>query len=166
MKFKTSGLVLALTLSAASVSLAQQPTQTQPEKQHAERTDRARRPGSYASLLSGIELTAAQKDQLKATRKKHENKSDKKGGQEFRKQLKTAREKADTATERRIRGDMRTEMIQRHDAMVADIRQVLTPTQLQTFEKNVTEDKQRLEKHGDRGERARVRPVGNARASS
>ena len=102
-----AGLALALTLGAASVSSAQQ----------AKRGDRGdMRLDGMGMMFKGIELTDAQKEQLKAVREKHgmgeAMKTQMKAQHEA---MKAVREKGDTAAMRAMRSAMQEQMKQRHE---------------------------------------------------
>ena len=142
-----ASMVLALTLGVASASDAQQ----------ARRGDRDGR-GGVAYLLKGIDLTDAQKEQLKAL---HQNKGpagvDKSALEKKREEMKAARQRGDTAAVRSMRAQFHEQMKQQHEAMLTSVRGILTPAQREIFEKNLVEGrdrmKERMEKHGKRGER-------------
>lgn len=151
-----AGLALALTLGAASVSSAQQ----------AKRGDRDLRRDGMGMMFKGIELTDAQKEQLKAVREKHGLSEAAKT--QFKAQheaMKAAREKGDTAALRSMRLQMQDQMKQRHeqmrqlhDAMIADVRGILTPAQREVFEKNLTTANERMKARlKDRGHDGRKR---------
>lgn len=151
-----AGLALALTLGAASVSSAQQD----------KRGDRDMRRDGMGMMFKGIELTDAQKEQLKAVRQKHGMSEAAKT--QFKAQheaMKALREKGDTAALRAMRSQMHEQMKQRHeqmqqhhDAMISDVRGILTPAQQEIFDKNVTTAKEHMKEHGrdgfKRGKRA------------
>src|SRR4051812_23043484 len=82
-RIRVAGLALALSLGVASVSLAQAP-----EKQHADHgKDRSGQVagcgqrGGFQQLLKGIDLTAAQKDQLKQLRETQRTQFEKNRGE-------------------------------------------------------------------------------------
>lgn len=148
-----AGLALALTLGAASVSSAQQ----------GQRGDREmRRDGmgmGMGMMFKGIELTDAQKAQLKDVREKHgmgeAMKTQMKAQHEA---MKAVREKGDTAAMRAMRSQMQEQMKQRHeqmqqhhDAMISDVRGILTPAQREVFDKNVTTAKEHMKGRGQDG---------------
>lgn len=150
-----AGLALALTLGAASVSSAQQ----------AKRGDREMRRDGMGMMFKGIELTDAQKAQLKAVRAKHGM------GEAMKEQMKTQheamkalRESGDTAALRAMRLQMREQMKQRHEdmqkhhgAMISDVRGILTPAQQEIFDKNVTAAKERMKERMKDGSRDGVK---------
>ena len=130
-----AGMVLALTLGVASVSNAQQADrQSKPDSAHHD-GHMKRGGGHRGMLLKGIDLTEAQKDQLKALHQKQ--------GEVRREQ----REK------------MRGEMQEHHAKMLDEVRALLTPAQKEVFEKNVAEMQERMKtrhehmKHRRSGER-------------
>ncbi|MGQ0813990.1 MAG: hypothetical protein ACT4O1_05945 [Gemmatimonadota bacterium] len=94
-----------------------------------------KRGGSGAQLLKGIELTKQQREQLKALREKH--------GMPKRIEHEDHKDHEDRA---KVRADMK----QRHEQMVAEIRSILTPAQLEIFEKNVTEVDERMKARQER----------------
>ena len=132
-----ASMVLALTLGVASVSNAQ----------HAKRGERDGRGVAY--LLKGIELTDAQKTQLKAL---HQDKgpiaADKASFEKKREEMKAARQRGDTAAVRAFRSQFQEQMKQRHDAMLTSVRGILTPAQREIFEKNLVEGRDRMKERG------------------
>lgn len=139
-----AGLALALTLGMSTVSEAQQ----------------RRGPGQggrdgMAMLFRGIELTDAQKEQLKALRGKQGPAA--RGREQFEKQREEARalrEKGDTAGIRKLREEARDEMRSRNEQMLKDVRSILTPAQREVFEKNIAEAGERMhERREDMRER-------------
>lgn len=150
-----AGIALALTVSFASVSSAQEMKQGE---RHARR-------GGVAFLLKGIELTDQQKDQLKALHQKEgRNAADKAGFEKKREEMKAARAKGDTASLRAFRMASREQMKQRHEQRLDQVRAILTPAQREVFEKNLAAGEERMKErmkegrkpgkqHGEHGER-------------
>lgn len=153
-----AGLALALTLGAATVSSAQQ----------GQRGDREmRREGmGMGMMFKGIELTDAQKAQLKEVRQKHGMSEAMKAQMKAQHEaMKAVREKGDTVAMRAMRLQMQEQMKQRHeqmqqhhDAMISDVRGILTPAQREVFDRNVTTAKEHMKERGrdgfKRGKRA------------
>jgi periplasmic protein CpxP/Spy len=140
-----AGLVLALTFGGASVSNAQ----------HSEHGRRDGKNGHVAYLLKGIELTDAQKEQLKALRQTHRPEgADKAAMEKKHEQVKAARERGDTAALRALRSEFHGQMKERHEAMLTSMRSILTPAQREIFEKNLAEGRDRMKQHMD-GKRGR-----------
>lgn len=151
-----AGLALALTLGAASVSSAQQ----------GKRGGGEMRRDGMGMMFKGIELTDAQKEQLKAVREKHGmGEAMKTQMQAQHEAMKALRENGDTAALRAMRLQMREQMKarqeqmrQHHEAMISDVRGILTPEQRAIFDKNVTTAKEHMKAGGrdgaKRGKRA------------
>src|SRR5215216_4122222 len=141
-RIKTMGLVLAMTLGAASVSLAQEP-QHDRDSQHGSGAQQWQgqrgHQGGFGFLLKGIDLTEQQRSQLRALREKQGQRTNGGDRSEIREQIDAARERGDTAALRRIRTQMRAQMQQRHERMIADVRSILTPAQRELFDRNVKE---------------------------
>lgn len=123
-----AGMALALTLGVASVSQAQQTDRpSKPDSAQHEghmRGERGPRGGRGAGmLLKGIDLTDAQKAQLKALHEKDGKPAE---------------------MRREERAKLRAAMQERHEKMLDDVRSILTPAQKEIFEKNVVEMKERM----------------------
>jgi periplasmic protein CpxP/Spy len=145
---KMMGLVLALTLTASSAALAQRPGQAGRERaQRGERNGQQfegrGQKGGFGMLLKGIEVTDAQKQQLKDLRQKQGN--DMRDGKQsdVRQQVKAARERGDTAALRQYRAQFEGQAKQRREAVIADIRNILTNDQRTVFDRNVQEAEQK-----------------------
>lgn len=147
---RTAGLVLALVLGAATAGLAQQPGKGQQEGRPRQEWQGRRQQGGYGMLLQGIELTAEQKTQLQALRGKGDVEERAEERDALREQMKTAREKNDTAALRQLRAQQVTRMQQHREQMISQIRGILTPAQQQVFDQNVADAKARFEKRGER----------------
>lgn len=146
---KTAGLVLALMLGVVSAGLAQQPGQGQRDgKTRQEWQGRKQHRDGFGMLMKGIELTAEQKTQLQALRSKHGSEAKGSDHSAVREQMRAARESGDTAALRQLRTQHVARMQQQRQAMSGEIRAILTPAQREIFDRNVTEAKARLEKHG------------------
>jgi Spy/CpxP family protein refolding chaperone len=152
---KTAGLVLALMLGAASAGLAQQPSNEHKDttRQGRQEWQGRRHGGGFGMLLKGIELTDQQKTQLKALHEKRGD--DREQGQrgELRDEVKTARERGDTAKLREFRQQQFTRMQQNREEITRQVRAILTPAQQQVFDRNVADAKDRFEKRAERGKR-------------
>ena len=155
----------ALALSAAGEATAQSPTQADSarrqgdvrrgERPRGERGQKMRRAG-MKGLFRGIDLTQAQRDQMKAV------------NETYRAQFQTLREslKPDlkAAREARQRGDTvaaraawertnggRERMSTLMERQRTEVRALLTPEQQQSFDRNAQEMKERMERRaGDR----------------
>jgi Spy/CpxP family protein refolding chaperone len=140
-----AGLALAFTLGGATLSNAQQ----------SERGDRDGRRGGMGFLMKGIELTDAQKDQIKALHKQEGAATDKAEMEKRHEAVKAARERGDTAALRTFRTEMMEHRKQRHEAMLTSVRAILTPAQREVFEKNVAAMQERMKRGHDgmRGKR-------------
>ena len=145
-----AGLALAFTLGGATLSSAQQ----------SQRADRDARRGGAGFLMKGIELTEAQKEQIKALHQEQRPAADKAQLEKRHEAMKAARERGDTAALRAFRTEMQEQRKQRHEAMLTSMRAILTPAQREIFEKNVAEMQERMKRghegmmRGKRGERA------------
>ena len=158
----------AIALFAASEATAQASAQTDSARRQGElrRGDRARgdrgmmRQGGMRGLFRGIELTQAQRDQMKTVNEK------------YRAQFQTIRESLkpdlNAAHEARQRGDTvaaraafertkpaRDQMQALMQQQRTELRGVLTAEQQKTFDSNVAQMKERMEKRGDRAEKGR-----------
>lgn len=146
---RTTGLVLALVLGAASAGLAQQPGQEQRDEKPRQEWQGRRQQGGFGMLLKGIELTAEQKSQLQALRSGQRSEASRGQRSEQREQMKAARERGDTAALRQLRTQQFERMQQHREAMFGQVRAILTPAQQQVFDKNVAETKARFEQRGE-----------------
>jgi Spy/CpxP family protein refolding chaperone len=160
----------AIALFAASEATAQAPAQTDSARRQGElrRGDRARgdrgkmRQAGVRGLFRGIELTQAQRDQMKTVNEK------------YRAQLQTIRESSKTdlkaAHDARQRGDTvaaraafertkpaRDQMQALMQQQRTEVRALLTAEQQKTFDSNVAQMKDRMEKRGEgrKGRRGR-----------
>ena len=136
--------------AAASTVAAAQGTQ-QKDRPRAERAEgraegRGRGPGGF--LLKGINLTDAQKSQLKALREKQGGKQDREA---MRKQFEDARAAAQKGDSSKFAA-LRTQMEARRAQQNAAIRAILTPDQQKQFDANVAEMKTRMAQGGQRGQ--------------
>jgi Spy/CpxP family protein refolding chaperone len=114
----------------ASVAVAQPPVPGRQARPNAGEARQAGRPdrGGRGALLQGVNLTEAQKGQLKALRQKYSEERRSLIGQ-TRSQGKAERQRPDSATRVRVRGLMEREM--------AETRALLTADQQRTFDQNV-----------------------------
>lgn len=165
----------AIALFAASEATAQAPAQTDSARRQGElrRGDRARgdrgkmRQAGMRGLFRGIELTQAQRDQMKTVNEKYRAQS-----QAIRESLKPdlqaahdARQRGDTVAARAAfertkpaRDQMQALMQQQR----TEVRALLTAEQQKTFDANVARIKERMDKRGgDRAEKGR-RPGGRS----
>jgi hypothetical protein len=69
-----------------------------------------------------------------------------------REQVKSAREKGDTAQLKQLRAQMRDQMKQRQERMIQDIRGILTADQRQVFDRNVADAQQHFQQRASRHE--------------
>ena len=159
----------AIALFAASEATAQAPAQRDSARRQGEfrRGERPRgegrgdmRQAAMRGLFRGIDLTQAQRDQMKTVNEK------------YRAQFQTIREslkpELNAAHEARQRGDTvaaraafertkpaRDQMQALMQQQRTELRGVLTPEQQKTFDSNVAQMKERMEKRGDRAEKGR-----------
>jgi Spy/CpxP family protein refolding chaperone len=158
----------AVALFAASEATAQTPAKTDSTRRQGElrRGDRSRgergqmRQAGMRGLFRGIELTQPQRDQLKTVNEKYHAqfqtireslKPDLKAAQEARQRGDTVAARAALERTKPARERMQTLMEQQR----TEVRALLTAEQQQTFDRNVQQVKERMEKHGDRAEKGR-----------
>jgi Spy/CpxP family protein refolding chaperone len=152
------GLGLALVVGAAGAAAAQSAQSTA----RADTTHRdhrgwngergGRRGGPEGALLKGINLTDAQKTQLKALRKEHEPEM-KKTREQFSavmKEAREARQRGDTTTARAKMEQVRSQMDQQREHQIAALRTILTAEQQKQLDANVAAWKERGPKNGHR----------------
>jgi protein CpxP len=121
-------LAFALCVGMVSVAAAQ----GQPENQQGQGEMR-RGAGMGGTLLKDITLTDAQKDQIKTIREKYVPKQ-----LELRKAVQATGAPADDAT--------RAKMAELRDQQSAEIRAILTPDQQKTFDHNLHELKEKMDR--------------------
>ena len=163
MKLRSTIIVLAL---VAGAGIAEAQSVPAPQNPRAERADSVRRDGKRhgkrmkvagvrgRSTLRGIQLTDAQRTQVRAIHDKYRPQ-----WQTLREQMKTpmqdaraARQRGDTAAARAALA--RTEPVRAQletlaDRERAEIRATLTPEQQKTFDANVARMKERMTKQGE-----------------
>lgn len=156
----------AIAMFAASEATAQAPAQADSARRQGElrRGDRARgdrggmRQAGMRGLFRGIELTQAQRDQLKTVNEKYHAqfqtireslKPDLKAAQEARQRGDTVAARAAFDRTKSARDRMQALMQQQR----TELRGVLTSDQQKTFDSNVAQMKERMEKRG--GDRAK-----------
>ena len=147
---RTAGLVLALVLGAASAGLAQQPSERQHDNKSKQEWQGRRGRGGFGMLLKDIQLTDQQKAQLKELREKQRGEAGQGQRGDLREEVRTAREKGDTARLRELRAQSFARMQQHREEEIRAIRALLTPAQQTVFDRNVAEAKERFEKRGER----------------
>ena len=121
---------LAFALCAGMTSVAA--AQGQPETQQGQGEMR-RGGGMGGTLLKDITLTDAQKDQIKTIREKYVPKQ-----LELRKAVQATGAPADEAS--------RAKMVELRDQQSAEIRAILTPDQQKTFDHNLHELKEKMDR--------------------
>jgi protein CpxP len=163
---KTILMGLGLALSVAGTAAAQQPAQEAPrpkaERQKGDGRVEGRRGGPDGFLLRGITLTDAQKEQVKQLRQSERGKFDANREQvkKQRDEVRSARERGDTAAVRAIMQRNRAEMVKAREQHMASVRNLLTAEQRIQFDKNVAELKEREQKRGERFGRGARGPGG------
>jgi protein CpxP len=157
----------AVALFAASEATAQAPAQTDSARRQGElrRGDRARgdrgkmRQAGVRGLFRGIELTQAQRDQLKTVNEKYRTqfqtireslKPDIKAAHEARQRGDTVAARAAFERTKPARDRMQALMQQQR----TEVRGLLTAEQQKTFDANVSRMQERMEKRGE-GRKAR-----------
>ncbi|HUP89176.1 MAG TPA: hypothetical protein VM100_07500 [Longimicrobiales bacterium] len=135
-RIKVAGLALALTLGVASVSAAQTADKKHDGhgKAHAQQMQRGGR--GFQQLLKGIDLSDAQKTQLKQLREKQRD--------EFQKSDRSKEDRTKLTVEQRK---------ERREQSFAAVRSILTQAQREVFDRNVAEQKTKFQKRG--GEKQR-----------
>lgn len=128
---KLAGLVLAFALGGASVAGAQQAPHHKQDGDKAKQEWQGKRAGhgrGVGTLLKGIDLTDAQKEQLKAIHAKRveERKPDDKRSAE--------------------------DMKQRREERLNEIRAILSPAQREIFDRNAADFQKRIEQRRKAGE--------------
>lgn len=152
------GLGLALVVGVAGAAAAQSAqSNARPDTTH--RGHRGwngerggRRGGPEGALLKGINLTDAQKTQLKALRKEQEPEM-KKTREQFgavMKEAREARQRGDTTTARTKMEQVRSQMDQQREHQIASLRSILTAEQQKQLDANVAAWKERGPKDGHR----------------
>ena len=156
------GAALALVAAGEAAAQSKAPTDSARRQGEISRGERGRGPrgakmgrGGMKSLFRGIDLTQAQRDQMKVVSEKY--------GEQFRtlreslqpdlKAAREARQRGDTAAARAAwertntgRERMRALMEQQRN----EVRALLTPDQQKTFDANAAQMRSRLEKRGKR----------------
>ena len=156
------GLGLALSIAGSHVAGAQQ--QSDAGRPQAGQQDRrgpggrgargGHRGGGEGWLLRGITLTDAQKTQLQQLRKGDSAQvaARRDEFQKEREELRSLRQKGDTAAIRARMTARRTQMDQERDRRATAVRNILTAEQRVTFDKNLAEAKQRDAQRAERGD--------------
>lgn len=128
---RIAGIALALTLGVASLSAAQvaAPKHEGHGEGHAQQLQRGG--GGFHHLLKGIDLSDAQKTQLKQL---HETQRE-----EFQKSARSGEDRTRLTIEQRK---------ERREQAIASIRNILTPAQREVFDKNLAEQKTKFQKRG------------------
>jgi Spy/CpxP family protein refolding chaperone len=162
----------ALTLGAAVLS-AQAPAQARRgaqdrQQQSQARADRMDRAGGARAVFRGITLTEAQRTRVREVQQRYAQQRRELAGQARAARpdsaLRADRQRPDSAARAALRTQreaMRSRMQQLTDRQFADLRTVLEPSQQATFDRNVSELKQRVAQRGQgRGDRAMRRGPG------
>ncbi len=152
-----SGLILALTLGAASIAAAQEPTpapqqpQAQQQGQWGQRGrfQRAGRRGLRA-LFRGVNLTAQQKEQIKAINQKYaaQTKPIREAMRPAMQEMRDARQKGDQNAARAVferTKPQREQLRQIREQELKDVRAILTPDQQKTFDQNAAQLRERMQ---------------------
>lgn len=166
-----SGLVLAMTLGAASVAAAQEPTpapqQPQAQQQGQGRWGQrgrawqgARRQGLWA-LFRGVNLTAEQRQQLRTINQKYaaQAKPIREAMRPAMQEMRDARQKRDSTAARAVferTKPQREQLRQIREQELKDVRAILTPDQQKTFDQNLAQMRLRMQQwQQNRGPRQR-----------
>ncbi len=158
------GLALALTLGAASFASAQEPAQAPQQPQGQQQGQwgqrgqfqRGRRLGIRA-LFRGVNLTAQQRDQVKAINQKYaeQAKPIREAMRPAMQEMRDARQKGDQNAARAVferTKPQREQLQQLRQQELKEVRAVLTPDQQKTFDQNVAQLRQRMEQWRQRGQ--------------
>ena len=123
---------------------------------HGDRGDRGDR-GMRAprALMRGVNLTDAQKSQIRAIHQKYQAqfKSIRDANKPARDEARAARQRGDTAAARAAFEKSRDQFQSLRQQELNEVRGVLTPDQQTTFDANVQRMQTRHERHGKRGDR-------------
>ena len=140
-KIRSLSIALALTAGAASF-VAAQSTSTPAPRQHVAGDSagwhRGMKGHGEAALFRGIDLTAAQKAQLKTVHEKYRAQNE-----GWRDSAKVARggmrQRGDSAGRPQMSDADRAKFRAQHEQQLADVRAILTPAQRTKFDANVAE---------------------------
>ncbi|HEX8849665.1 MAG TPA: Spy/CpxP family protein refolding chaperone [Gemmatimonadaceae bacterium] len=164
-------LALAIVAGAAATAGAQQTT-APAQGQRIERTERDsarawKREGrgprgegrgmhGAGALMRGVNLTDAQKAQVKAIHQKYQDqfKSIREANKPAMEEARAARQRGDTAAARAAFEKGRTQFESLRQQELNEVRGVLTADQQKTFDANLQQLKARQEQHGRRGGRS------------
>lgn len=164
-------LALAIVAGAAATAGAQQTT-APAQGQRVERTQRdsaraARREArgprgegrgmrGAGALMRGVNLTDAQKAQVKAIHQKYQDqfKSIREANKPAMDEARAARQRGDTAAARAAFQKGRTQFESLRQQEMSEVRGVLTADQQKTFDANLQQAKARQGHHGKRGARS------------
>jgi Spy/CpxP family protein refolding chaperone len=149
-RIHAAGLALALTLGAASAASAQQPAAPR-----AERSWGGRGPGGE-KMFKDLNLTSAQKSQVKAIHAKYEGqeKSLREQMKPAREQMQAARKSGDTAKLESVRAQYKPQMEQARalrERQMAEVRGILTPDQQAKLDAKIAQFRANAGKRGQHG---------------
>lgn len=162
-RVRMAALAAALMVGITTVAAAQSaPDSVRQERSKHGRMGKARG-GMQRALFRGITLTDAQQSRLEAIRASYQPRfqSLRESAQPAMQAMRDARQKQDTAASRAAFSSMqkhRAEMRALMDRQRADLRGVLTGEQQTTFDKNLSELRDRAAKRGERRGKARGGP--------
>ena len=170
-KINSTLLALAIVAGAAATAGAQQTTQPA----QGQRIERAQRDSSHrgkheargvrregrgmrgaGALMRGVNLTDAQKSQVKAIHQKYQDqfKSIREANKPAMDSARTARQRGDTVAARAAFEKGRTQFESLRQQELSEVRGVLTADQQKTFDANLQRMKARQGQHGKRGARS------------
>jgi len=147
-----SGLVLAVTLGAASLASAQEPTPAPQAQQQQGQRGRAWRQGrrnGIRAVFRGVNLTAQQKEQIKAISQKYAQRARpiRQSLRPAMQEMRAARQKGDQNAARAVFERVkpqREQLQQLRQQELNEVRGLLTPDQQKTFDQNATKLRQRM----------------------
>lgn len=156
MKKQLAMLAVAMVAVAPMVH-AQATTAPAQEPHHGMMMGPGHRGGDHEQMMKALNLTDAQKAQVKAIHEKYDAQF-KALHQNMKPQMdamRAARQKGDTAAIRAQREQMRSQMEpmrKLHEQEMAEVRAILTPAQQQQFDAMKAQREQRMKEMGEKGE--------------
>jgi Spy/CpxP family protein refolding chaperone len=173
MTIRVMALALSLTAGAATTAFAQATPapgapRAEQERPRGERGEGRRGWGGRKGgrrLLNGVDLTEAQRTQMRAIRDKYgaEHRTMRESMRPAMQEARQARQRGDTAAARAAfarTADTRAKMRALVERQTAEVRGILTPEQQRTFDANLAAAKQRQAERQEKKESRRQRKQG------
>lgn len=151
-----AGLLVFGTAAIASAQAGTQNGAAASARQHGQFGKHGMKGGEGRALFHGIQLSAAEKANIKAVHAKYQPQM-----KALREQFKSARQKGDTAAIRAQRQQERQQVAQVMQSQQAELRNALTPANQAKFDANVQTAKQRFAARADKAKK-RGRPGAGA----